>query len=321
MERVKQILNDYFGEENISQDFGCFFIKFDTVIIENENNDKHTIRGLYVRIEVTQQGILCGDFRIGRNLYTRDEIRAGYIHSHVQSNSVEYFNRFFTPCLGSGPIRSTISELNLEFDENLWLLFCRQLDQYVHTESLAGVPYIKMRSVSERSIYNTRNQLILSACPPSYILPTLNSINWADFISYFIDNIDNIGFTWGVKSSGFYFIQNIERDIIIKVSNLFLRWLNNNCPITKEYVELLIRKGILHEVSLYGSEIYYAPPREIIGLPTTPLCKFKEQYVYVTCIDNNEDNILDKHFALNPQIISFLLNNLIISINYANSKK
>ena len=178
-----------------------------------------------------------------------------------------------------------------------------------------------MRSVSERSIYNTRNQLTLSACAPSSILPTLNTINWADFISYFVDNIDNIGFTWGVKSSGFYFIQNIERDIIIKVSNLFLRWLNNNRQITKEYVELLIKKKILYEVSLYRSEIYYAPSREIIGLPTTPLCKFKEQYVYVTCIDNNEDNILNKHFALNPQIISFLLNNLIISINYANSKK
>ena len=50
-------------------------------------------------------------------------------------------------CTGSGPIRDTIGNLNGEFDEDLWQLFCSELEDFVHVESLSGGPYRRMENI------------------------------------------------------------------------------------------------------------------------------------------------------------------------------
>ena len=147
----------------------------------------HTIRGLYVRIIIRPTGEIVGLFNIGRSIYTEAEVKAGYVHSHVPSRSPDHLNVFNTPCLGTGPIKSTISILNKEFDENQWLLFCRQLDQYVHTESLIGVPYIRMSRVGE--INRTPSKEVhLNIDTTLFHSLKQCDINWLDFISYLIHN-------------------------------------------------------------------------------------------------------------------------------------
>ena len=116
IEKVKEILNDYFGEENVdcqpssdNENTYTALIKFDTVIIKNEDDEMHTIRGLYVRIIIRPTGEIVGLFSIGRSIYTKAEVKAGYVHSHVPSRSSDCLNTFSTPCLGTGPIKSSIS--------------------------------------------------------------------------------------------------------------------------------------------------------------------------------------------------------------------
>ena len=56
---------------------------------------------------------------------------------------------FRLPCLGSGPIRRTITLLQIDMD--LWQLYCR-IDNYMQTESIKGIPYIKLESLGPNGL-------------------------------------------------------------------------------------------------------------------------------------------------------------------------
>ena len=58
------------------------------------------------------------------------------------------FTRFKSPCTGSGPINSTLATLATDYDEGIWQLFCLELDRYVRVESIEGVPYHRLESIS-----------------------------------------------------------------------------------------------------------------------------------------------------------------------------
>ena len=325
IEKVKEILNDYFGEENVdcqpssdNENTYTALIKFDTVIIKNEDDEMHTIRGLYVRIIIRPTGEIVGLFSIGRNIYTEAEVKAGYVHSHIpRRRSQDYLNIFDIPCLGTGPIKSSISILNKEFDENQWLLFCRQLDKYVHTESLKGGPYIRMKYIGE---YNrtTSKEVHLNIDTTLFHSLKQCDINWLDFISYLIHNLNNCGLVWGIKSSGFYCIQNTEKDIIIKISNLFIHWLGDS--LDRKFAESLISNNILVAAQINYNSICIAEYTNI-EINLSPLCIFKGNPVNVTCIKENVDFIADNTYILNPTYISSILYNLITYINYESSRK
>ena len=61
--------------------------------------------------------------------------------SHVHGIPFNRFTDFKSPCLGSGPIKSTVATLALGYDEAIRQLFCLELDKYVRVESIAGIPY------------------------------------------------------------------------------------------------------------------------------------------------------------------------------------
>lgn len=132
---------------------GTIIVWFPKVTVENEYGKKHDIYDLFVRIGVTSLGRMENSFEIMRTSFSIAELKIGYVHSHTPSKiSASSIKLFDHVCLGTGPIRNTISRLRYDNDENLWLLFCTELGLYVRTESLAGGPYIRMSQLGNGNL-------------------------------------------------------------------------------------------------------------------------------------------------------------------------
>lgn len=143
---------DMFGADNIDlqdvlTDKPKLIIHWDKVEVSNEDGERHTIYDLYAMVSFTSDYKLIG-FKLTRSTLTSDEIKVGYVFSHIPrlARNLE----FAKPCLGAGPIRNTITSLNYKYNSDLFRLFLVELDRYVRTESLAGGPFVKMREVGNR---------------------------------------------------------------------------------------------------------------------------------------------------------------------------
>lgn len=86
----------------------------------------------------------------------------GFIHPHV--NPFKDRNLFSTPCLGHGPLRSLIAEIDAEREEealiSLWDLYMMQLKVFLETESIAGIPYVRLNKVISYSNEGYSSNLI-----------------------------------------------------------------------------------------------------------------------------------------------------------------
>lgn len=155
-------------------------IHFPTATVTNENNEHIDIYDLFVSVNFTMSGRL-REVLYCRTTYTKAQINAGYCHSHTPRiydfSSVSSFNHV---CLGSGPIGHTIYSLINYADRVQYKMFFIQLDTIVHSESLAGGPYIKLSSVGTRWVKpriapekiflpETKYKLALMDCVKSYL--------------------------------------------------------------------------------------------------------------------------------------------------------
>lgn len=128
----------------------CYIlIYFPEVEIRNERDFTHTIRELYVKINLSEKGTMFGHFCMLRTKYSMNELVAGYLHSHAYyvTPAALRTKSFQSCCLGNGPIAATSSELVRESDPDRWSIFCFQLEQYVGIESLHGGPYVKIEKI------------------------------------------------------------------------------------------------------------------------------------------------------------------------------
>ena len=155
--KVYEIFKDFFGENLVDlQGFpdlipespalgesgysGYIIVRFPHVTVTNEHERSVDIREVYVKLKIDHTGSLIGKFQLSRAHFPMSHIRSNYAHSHIPGiPSLD--SPFLDPCLGSGPINNTINSLNVDFDEDLWNLFCLELQKYVGTESVSGVPY------------------------------------------------------------------------------------------------------------------------------------------------------------------------------------
>lgn len=123
-------------------------VYFPEVDISNEKDKHHTIKELYVSTSINTKGNMVGPPQMLRTRYTTDELRAGYKHSHAEKLVSKSGLGFTSCCLGSAPIRSTVTELiSKKCDLDRWNVYCLQIDQYVGIESLKGGPYVEMSKI------------------------------------------------------------------------------------------------------------------------------------------------------------------------------
>lgn len=199
-------------------------VHFPIVKITNENDRSVVIHHLYAKVTFDSLGRMIGRFTLNRSEYSLLHLQNNYMHSHVCDIPLDNPSEFQSPCTGSGPINSTICSLAVDFDEDLWRLFCLELDKYVHVESISGVPYHRLEGLTAR---NGNLLTIGNGLFDRNKFPTNNTsrlLLFTEFTKHLIDK-GHLRFHY---TDGQYKVALSPTQAIIKISNLFIDWYNKH---------------------------------------------------------------------------------------------
>lgn len=126
------------------------------VIIQNEKEETHTIKDLYIKLTFNNLMLSIEGVRMNRSTYSYIEACKGYIHSHCHSNP-DLLGAFRTCCLGKTALSNVISTMKFMWEPGFTEVLPVLLDQYIHVESVSGGPYQRMADLnikkSDRLIY------------------------------------------------------------------------------------------------------------------------------------------------------------------------
>lgn len=330
LQKVVDILVDYYGEDRVDlQGTGAILIYFPHVTVTNENNRSIDITELYARILVDELGKLSGTFTLNRAEYSVDQWHSNYMHSHINGIQKDSLSTFKTPCLGAGPIQYTCATLNGEFDEDIWRLFALELDKYVHTESLAGVPYKYLERVTSPGISPSSRTLSIME---SIWRPTDCQNTPTLLLGFLPFLIEKRPFRFGFNN-GKYFIADSPYDIVVRMSNLFIEWYNN-LPVSEQGTikndmfsadSLIVCKNSGNNIIMKQdySQYNYTQFRREIGRELWTF-KGRRLRLNITGIpeDGNTPIIYDENTSilLHPSVVMYLVNKMLKVINYKYGK-
>lgn len=221
-------------------------IKFPEVTVTNEVDRSINIQDLYVKIKVKRNKIY-ETFKMVRTTYDIIQWVSSYSHSHIPRLDNIEVPHWTTPCLGQGPLNSTVRTLKERYDEEILGLFCFELSKYVTVESLEGVPYIRLESVGA-----TTNILI----SPTNYRGSLQADKFliSKFTKYFIENVP-IKFSY---INGNYALGEPLSTFWIKMSYCFIEWYNNMFKQGKftYTLESLKRSGIINSFIISEGKVH-----------------------------------------------------------------
>lgn len=283
-------------------DVPCFtlLVWFPEVKITNENNKSTYVKDLYVKIFIDISGQLSGKFYINRATYTHAQLCCGYIHSHVPRLNTINPAQFGTPCTGEGPINITISSLNTVYDIDLWQLFCSELEDFVQTESIEGVPYRRLESLggeviggsSSSFFYIMFNQEAWYRFSNDTPIIDVNFEFILDFVRYLLKSkVLPMEYSNGTYSIGMSPVQ-----ATILISNKFIEWFNKENNIYRKSITEanLISYGVLKQVIIAEDSIY-EPPKDlntsdISSVEGCHICNFKGKPITITVLPEESSN-------------------------------
>lgn len=317
---VHSIFVSFFGEENIDLQGQTILVHFPEVTVSNENDRSIDITHLWVKIKLSLNGTINGTFQMMRSELTSEQFKAGYSHSHIHSINTINYKEWETPCLGSGPIKDTITSLSDQFSEEIWNLFCLELSKYVTVESLTGVPYIKLESVNSGDPYYTAPIYFPLAPVPS---SDTTFINNRDIIVPFISVIlEKRPFKFNYVN-GSYGIAMPEKELLIVLSNLFIEHYNS-LPAEQQLSKTeLIDRGIISNGKYIGNILCYVYPRndnnttDYSALIGRELFRFKGNTVRfnIVTIERTEEEDPNMSIFLRSEIVRVIIDRILKTVN------
>lgn len=323
--KVYEIFKDFFGENLVDlQGFpdlvpdspalgessysGYIIVRFPHVTVTNEHDRSVDIKEVYVKLKIDHTGSLVGKFQLSRAHFPISHIRSNYAHSHI-SGVPSLHNTFLDPCLGSGPINNTINSLNIDFDEDLWNLFCLELQKYVGTESISGVPYRYLEHIGvdrHSSFVNTYNIYYGGSLPRHY--------NHALY-TRFLREVPFSSLKFKYHNNEWQFAMSYTKYIVL-ISNLFIQWFNN---LPKEERESwgAWAQGMVAEYKICNNKIYttcntISNHSAIEGLQ---ICTFKGEPVKVV-VEREASAVENTVLLIIPQIANKILTDILNLVNW-----
>lgn len=313
---VTNIFLSYIAEEEF-----VIMIHYPTLTITNEFDKSHTANNVYVKVRVNYEG-MGGNFTINKSTYTRGEFNRRYVHSHVPSFSINHMEDFRPPCLGSGPIRRTITLLQIDADMDLWQLYIIELDNFMQTESIKGIPYIKLESLGDNGMkqkQQSEHYDVLNLAGNSYIETKTHKL-LTDFQTYFISKkilkFNYVNNNYGIALS--------MKDLTLLLSNEFISWYNKiqeNAEIRTLYptVDNLFTWNIINHAKIIDNNISYL---EQISTDSDQiqsgnyLFRFKGEPVYLNVLLDNVNNTDNDLYLLSNKVVQWILRNILFLANY-----
>lgn len=292
-------------------------VHFPHVRVTNEFDRFVNINHLWAKVKVLYDGTLVGEFKLNRSEYTMLHISSGYMHSHVSYIPTDDFTVFQEPCTGSGPINSTISTLNRDYDEDMWNMFCLELSKYVTVESVAGRPYKYLESLGTNNMEVGVDRFI-TYLSRNYYASTISADTLKEFVKHFI-NSKKLKFNY-VNDS--YSIGMSLIEFIVLISNEFIKWYNdqfNKKKLTNKFADLK-RSGILRECIIDNGKIYYDRNRNNVNNYAQyigkKVCIFKGKEVTINITDIAEVSNENKSIILDTQTALYILTIILKVLNY-----
>lgn len=325
MDIIQEIYNifvEYYKEPYVdlqpSGDNYLIKVYWPEVTVTNELGQSEIIWGLYSQIELTSEGKLKGRMHFLRSEYNQAQWKAGYVHSHISPMyNGDSVTEWRSCCTGTGPINGTIDKLmgmkGGEFwkDHNMWMLFCWELDKYVHVESLEGGPYQKLSDLDskERPIQIPVVNTIIKATTRKLLNPFILYVVKKKVLKYsFYDGSYHIGMS--------------SRDLILTLSNLFIDWFNHVCTQEVRDTNLLHQletDEIVQKMALgsYGA-ISYGSGRTntTVSLESklgTEVLIFKDQHIVLT--ENLGNSNTHYYLLLTPKAVGYIIYKILNHIN------
>lgn len=300
-------------------------VHFPRVKVTNEYDKFTYVNHLYAKVSIDINGRLKYKFSLNRAEYTVKHFTNNYMHSHICCIPIDDFTEFQTPCTGSGPINNTICSLIHSYDEDLWRLFCLELDKFVQVESIAGTPYHRLEQLTDRrtSLYRFDVPIFYQSSLARYDcgngLLTLPQI--ARFIKYVVDN-NVLKFTY---VSGKYRLAMSSTNVLISLSNAFIKWYNRQFAlnrVTASFNDLTI-KNILVKCKFISGGLWVAHGSssgftDYARYTGRKICTFKGRDICISFSDipsNNEDTNQNTTI-LNIKIVSYIVTKILNVINF-----
>lgn len=292
-------------------------VHFPHVRVTNEHNRFVDINHLWAKVKIMYNGTLNGGFTLNRSGYTMLHISSGYMHSHISSIPTGDFTKFQSPCTGSGPINSTISTLNRDYDEDMWNMFCLELSKYVTVESIAGRPYNYLEKLGTNNM-ETGVDRFITYLSPDYYGSVITPDKSKEFVRYFISS-KKLKFNY---VNGSYSIGMSLIEFIVLISNEFIKWYNdrfNKEEFTANFAELK-RRGILKECIIDNGKIYYDKGVDNVNNYAQyigkKVCMFKGREVTIDITDIAEVRNENKSIILNTHTALYILAIILKVLNY-----
>lgn len=300
---------------------GFILVHFPSVRITNEYDKYVDINHLYAKININYNGSGNGCFGLNRAEYSVLHISSDYMHSHVNRIPIYNFTVFQTPCTGRGPINSTLTSLAREYSEDLWRLFCLELDKYVQVESIEGVPYHRLENLgtSLMTVYDNAYKVTNDLLPTGGIFTPAKA---KEFTKYFI-NSKKLKFNYKHNS---YSIGMPFNEFIVLISNEFINWYNAefNRKVYTHTLENLLRSNVLNKGIISDNKVYFKNSSINIASYTNyvgkKICTFKGKDIRVVITDIEVFDERNMSYLLNPKIALYLLTRILNVVNYRYGK-
>lgn len=311
---VFSLLNINFIKEYFDKSRGFILVYFPYVKITNEYGYSVDIRNLYAKIKVSIYGTMIGYFGLNRSEYPLLHMRENYMHSHIAYIPFNNFTSFQTPCLGTGPIRETISSLNREFNSDLWELFCLELSKYVEVESIEGTPYHRLEELGKSCRATEANTgIVVNSLSTDYI------DMFRSFVPYFIKqgklkfNYKNNSYSLGMSIS----------EYILTISNEFINWYNAQFNKERKFsytLQQLLDNWVLHRCIIANNTLYFnynnSSRNSYIKYIGEKVCTFKGQDILINITDSEELNTTNESLILNPSYCFWILTKILQVLNF-----
>lgn len=315
--KVYTIFKDYFGEDRtdlqqLSKNvWECNYktayiiVHFPEFTITNELEETHTIKDMYVRITVNEDKTICPGIQGQRSTLTDKEYISDYTHSHLFGGH-ECYSSF---CLGTGPIKNTLLSLVDSGSDDLWLLFCGELEEFLKVESLSGGPYKKISDLSGPSTYGS-SYCFMHLCNIDNIFNYADyKIMIKDFLRYFL---------YTVPLSFYIIYDKIElamdiKKFIVLLSNAFFNYYNTVLvkDIRNWSIQELIRGNIINPIKK-EKNTFVAFESEFVrnGFDTTIIFKNKSIPGKIEATSNS-----DTVYGVSPEFVNVFYS---LIYNYTN---
>jgi hypothetical protein len=288
-------------------------VYYPSVTVTNEFGKSIIIKELYIKIKLTLEGQLKTNFLLNRAEYSSIQFKNDYLHSHVCSIPNHDFTNFQSCCLGNGPIKGTIDNLHYNrYDENIWRLFCVELDKYVHTESLEGGPYHRLENVGKG---------ISGGYKLNIVNKLSNTVSYKKIIKEFLIDYINEGLLKFNYKNNSFSLGMSKIDFIVSISNSFIQWFNKSRYSRTYTLDNLINGMVIKKCIIENNDIYILQNTtndysQYIG---KRVCKFKGKDITLNITNNfSIDNYC---YLLYENIISFILLRILKVLNFKYGRK